>query len=73
MNGYRNRIKVVFEKKLLVKGVVLTEELVEIKHGCETLTKEEVEILTSLAKHIDTTRMKSPAYAALKMEFTLFQ
>lgn len=36
--------------------------LIEVKLGGETLIKEGVETLTSLAKQIDTTRMKAPAF-----------
>ena len=37
-------------------------ELIEVKLGGETLINEGVETLTSLAKQIDTTRMKVPAF-----------
>ena len=36
--------------------------LIEVKLGGETLINEGVETLTSLAKQIDTTRMKAPAF-----------
>ena len=36
--------------------------LIEVKLGGETLISEGVETLTSLAKQIDTTRMKAPAF-----------
>ena len=36
--------------------------LIEVKLGGETLIKEGVETLTLLAKQIDTTRMKAPAF-----------
>ena len=36
--------------------------LIEVKRGGETLISEGVETLTSLAKQIDTTRMKAPAF-----------
>ena len=36
--------------------------LIEVKLGGETLINEGVEALTSLAKQIDTTRMKAPAF-----------
>lgn len=36
--------------------------LIEVKLGGETLINEGIETLTSLAKQIDTTRMKAPAF-----------
>lgn len=37
-------------------------DLLKLNSGGETLIKEGVETLTSLAKQIDTTRMKAPAF-----------
>ena len=37
-------------------------DLLKLNSGEETLIKEGVETLTSLAKQIDTTRMKAPAF-----------
>ena len=42
--------------------IVFCFGLIEIKLGGETLIKEGAATLTSLAKQIDTTRMKAPAF-----------
>ena len=63
INRYKSKLPKVFKPNCRKISLHLAEYgLIEVKLGGETLINEGVETLTSLAKQIDTTRMKAPAF-----------